>query len=43
MFTSTQIAIGLVAASGLTAGASASAVTSQRAPQEQQLRALGLG
>jgi hypothetical protein len=43
MFTSKQIAIGLVAAAGLTAGASAYAVTSQQAPQKHQLRALGLG
>ena len=43
MFTSKQIAIGLVAAAGLAAGASAYAVTSQQAPQKHQLRALGLG
>jgi hypothetical protein len=43
MFTSKQIVIGLVAAAGLTAGASAYAVTSQQAPQKHQLRALGLG
>ena len=43
MFTSKQIAIGLVAAAGLTAGAGAYAVTSQQAPQKHQLRALGLG
>lgn len=43
MFTSKQIAIGLVAAAGLTAGASAYAVTSQQAPQKHRLRALGLG
>ena len=43
MFTSKQIAIGLVAAAGLTAGASAYAVTSQQTPQKHQLRALGLG
>ena len=43
MFTSKQIAIGIVAAAGLTAGASAYAFTSQQAPQKHQLRALGLG
>jgi hypothetical protein len=43
MFTSKQIAIGLLAAAGVTAGASAYAVTSQQAPQKHQLRALGLG
>ena len=43
MFTSKQIAIGIVAAAGLTAGASAYAYTAQQAPQKHQLQALGLG
>jgi hypothetical protein len=43
MFTSKQIAIGIVAAAGLTAGAGAYAFSSQQAPQKHQLRALGLG
>ena len=42
MFTSKQIAIGIVAATGLTAGA-AYAYTSQQAPQKHELRTLGLG
>jgi hypothetical protein len=42
VFTSKQIAIGIVAAAGLTAG-SAYAFTSQQAPQKHELRALGLG
>jgi hypothetical protein len=42
MFTSKQIAIGIVAATGLTAGA-AYAFTSQQAPQKHELRTLGLG
>jgi hypothetical protein len=42
VFTSKQIAIGIVAAAGLTAGA-AYAYTSQQAPQKHQLRTLGLG
>jgi hypothetical protein len=43
MFASKQIAIGIVAAAGLTAGVGAHAFTSQQAPQKHQLRALGLG
>ncbi len=43
MFTSKQIAIGIVAAAGLTTGAGAYAFTSQQAPQKHQLHALGLG
>jgi hypothetical protein len=42
MFTSKQIAIGIVAATGLTAGG-AYAFTSQSAPQKHELRTLGLG
>jgi hypothetical protein len=42
MFTSKQIAIGIVAATGLTAGAGY-AYTSQQAPQKHELRTLGLG
>src|SRR4029077_8158699 len=43
MFASKQIAIGIVAAAVLTAGAGAYAFSSQQAPQKHQLRALGLG
>jgi hypothetical protein len=43
MFASKQIAIGIVAAAGLTAGAGAYAFSAQQAPQKHQLRALGLG
>jgi hypothetical protein len=42
MFTSKQLAIGIVAATGLTAGA-AYAYSSQQAPQKHELRTLGLG
>ena len=42
MFASKQIAIGIVAVAGLTAGVGA-AFTSQQAPQKHELRALGLG
>jgi hypothetical protein len=42
MFTSKQIALGVVAATALTAG-SAYAFTSQQAPQKHELRTLGLG
>jgi hypothetical protein len=43
VFTSKQIAVGIVAAAGLTAGAGAHAFTSQQGPQRHELRALGLG